>query len=214
MCMLFWFSLNIIESTLEDMKKTLPPSFTKQLPDDLRSELTYQFHSSSYTVLSESATFLIIVINHLMNELKGKEEYSQIEEGTVSVFMMKEFKTQNFHQLMEKVKVNIGSHTQKKVLEVTKLKFVYSTITFFYNWLYRAFYNFSSVPQYLKRSMDSNTRNYIEMEFYLEMKKNKKLFYAIQEIKKLTGAFEIAQNDLITNADDKLVSIKVNNSHI
>ena len=187
------------------MKKILPPSFTKQLPDDLYSDLTYQFHSSSYTVLSESATFLIIVINHLKNELKGKQEYLEIEERIISVFMMKEFKTQNIHQLM---RINAGSATQMKVLEIMKLKFVYSTIIFFHNWLDRAFYNFSNVPQYLKRSMDANTRSYIEMEFFLDIKRKGKLYYVIHELKTMTGAFEIAQNDLIKDADDKLVSIK------
>ena len=189
------------------MKKTLPPSFVKQLPDDVHSDLTYQFHSSSYAVLSDSATFLVIVINHLKNKLREKQEYSEIEEETISLFMMKEFNTQNFHQSMEKSKINAGSLTQMKVLEVMKLKFVYSTIMFFYYWLDRAFYSFSSVPQYLKTSMDATTRSYIEMEFYLDMKKSNRLCLAKQELKKLTGAFEIAQNDIMKDAGDKLVSI-------
>ena len=188
------------------MTRQLPAVYKSPLSNDTLSHVIYCFHSSDYTTLNETATFLILVVDHLKKQLREADEDISLEEVTISTFMVDVYEAVNFRSLMHKVKYHPGSDLQKKLIESMNLEYIYSFLEFFYNWLEKGFYNFSSVPRSFKQTMREDDRIFIDRDFFLQMKEEGMLSDLSKELQKLIGALKITQNELVKDVKDEAVS--------
>ena len=197
--------LNLTSSTLESRIKQLPSSFKSELTPDVKNQLLYEFHSASYNTLNDIETFLLMVLNLLVEIVKTDGCIPELENMTIAFFMMQHYEVNDFQSVMDKLILSFGSQQQQKLLESFTLEISCRIAEFFHDWLEKGFYNYCGIPKYFKRSMETSVKSELEVCLF-KTKTDNKLIKVKKELDDLSSRLKIVHNELLKTPDEVLVS--------
>ena len=190
---------------MESRIKRLPRSFKNELTPDVKNQLLYEFHSASFNTLNDIETFLLMVLNLLLEKLKKDGYIPELENMTIALFMMQHYEVNDFQSVMDKLILSFGSQQQQKLLESFTLEVICRIAEFFHDWLEKGFYNFCGIPKYFKISMETSIKSELELCLF-KTKTDNKLIKVKKEVENLSSRLKIVHNELLKMPDEVSVS--------
>ena len=191
--------------TLESRIKQLPSFFKSELTPDVKNQLLYEFHSASYNTLNDIETFLLMILNLLLEIVKKDGCIPELKNMTIALFMMRHHEVNDFESVMDKLILSFGTQQQQKLLESFTLEVICRIAEFFHEWLEKGFYNFCSIPKYFKISMETSVKSELEVCLF-KTKTDNKLIKVKKELDDLSSRLKIVHNELLETPDEVSVS--------